>query len=1013
MKRVQIGSNIFKLDVANAPEECSRGLIGRSSLSDKEGMIFIFPDIQYRVFHTMGMSIYIDIIFIYNNQILQIEKNLSPNSGFIFSQFPVDKVIELKAGDADLYQIVPGTSIILLDEKILSKALVFSKENHLIPKDVPIHFPTKYTHGIRYISPHTSTDWVQLLGEYLPIYLVGGVVRDSLLGKDPKDVDVITLKNMDEVKNTLTSLKINYFTASSHESTITAVLGSNNIDIVSVDPKDFYRDLARRDFTINAIVQTVDGRIVDPFNGQVDLKNKVLRSPQDKSYEVFRDDPLRMIRAARFIGDLDLTPTSEVLDAISELRDMLSTVATERIGEEFEKIMSSNSPTKALLFLEHNGLLKYIHPLFSKMLNVPQNHLHHKYDVWGHTLTALKSIEDKKDLMLNLAVLLHDIAKPETADDKYIHFYGHDKKGAERAGEILSYLHFPKDIANRITRLVDNHMFVHNVGIKGTSGAYHILQLTMGDYLDLLLDLGRADIKGSAYTDTSIIDQIEQKIRSLKDIDVSKKNLSPLDGNDIIRRFNIKPGKIVGDIKNYLHDLVVDEKLDPKDKDTAEKLVRDHFNLNSLQKWLYKQALSHPGLLPKKVEEIVHPKEGLPFHRTTTVYVRPDEYSTPQKVKPRFGIHNIDFSGTENIKEVSERLENIKKHGLLVMDANSHPHTRTANKILKRSPAVYTYPIMNWLDDMEGVEYTTKKDMQPIIFVGFGPDLISQSKVYDMDITDSLVTRAIKNQRTLTDDEVEKYHETSRMLGAGIQDWEYPEILTFQTIPISNLVFWNDIENQLGISYRYKFDTVIKIVKKLFRDRIAHNLLKSNVEIGVYSPYWYNKRLEPVLSSSNVIKQDTGFAGTAATTADTGFFTPTYGGTFNKYGKKKSMRYMGDQKEYTIDLDKLLEGMNKENWTQGNYYSSSITPGVYRYKRFGDKDQEHEKTDTFNSARLLTILGEHINKLLTNNGIGNNFDSLSEAKNPNCRVCNVDCKCIKNLVCKCSHFCGCPNLLNI
>lgn len=417
---------------------------------------------------------------------------------------------------------------------------------------------------------NVATDWIRTFSNYIPLYFVGGFVRDKFMKKVSKDIDVVTTAPLDEVKRILGELNAKYHTTTSkQEEVLTLQIGAMMVDIVSSSAKDLVEDLARRDFTINAIAQTPTGQFYDPFNGLDDIKNRVLRSPYSNSRRVFKEDPIRILRGARFIAEYNLKPHQSVLDAIPETKDGLKDVPTERIGKEFAQIMQTSRPWKAFSFLAEHDLLKYIDPAIQKMVGFPQKHPNHKYDVWTHALVALKGGKSD-DLITNLAILFHDIGKPETADKDFVHFLGHEDVGAEITTKILSRLHFPSDTVRRVANLVENHMVRHALKNAG-SGALRKLKLKMGEDLGRLMTISRADTLGSAKPDTHLTDSLEKKLKSVGDIPAPKKDLSPLDGEQIMSTLGMTPGKNVGKVKQHLASLVEEDKLAHDDVAGAKK----------------------------------------------------------------------------------------------------------------------------------------------------------------------------------------------------------------------------------------------------------------------------------------------------------------------------------------------------------------------------------------------------------------------------------------------------------
>ena len=420
-----------------------------------------------------------------------------------------------------------------------------------------------------------AADWIRSLGNYLPMYFVGGFVRDKMFGKVAKDIDCVTTATLDDVKKIFDDLNIEYYTASRKEETLTFKIGTMEIDITAAEAEDLVADLARRDFTINSIAQNVTGSFYDPFKGLDDAKAKILRSPRSNSKKAFKEDPLRILRAARFVGEYALTPHSSVLRAIPLTRDGLSDIASERIGAELKKMMEVTRPWVAMEFLKEHELLGHVSPALEKMVGFEQNHPAHDKDVWDHTMAALKSAKSQ-DLILNLAILFHDVGKPETADAEKVHFLGHEDEGAKIVEETLTKLHFSSDIVKRVTNLVENHMFIPNAARDAKAPAFRRLKLRMEEDMDNLLALARADAMGSKKKDTSHVDEAEKKLEGIKDIPTKTKSLSPLNGDELMEMLEIKPGPKVGEILNHLHEEVIEGNLMPGDKEAAEKAARQY-----------------------------------------------------------------------------------------------------------------------------------------------------------------------------------------------------------------------------------------------------------------------------------------------------------------------------------------------------------------------------------------------------------------------------------------------------
>ena len=427
-------------------------------------------------------------------------------------------------------------------------------------------------------SRQKATDWLRLLGNYLPLYFVGGFVRDKLMGKVSSDVDIISLVPLEKVQETFDSLNIEYKKVSAKDKKIlTLKVAGMDVDVAAAEAEDLPKDLMKRDFTINAVAQSVTGQFYDPSNGLKDIKEKVLRSPRNQSDKRFQEDPVRMMRAARFIGNYKLKVHPSVIRAIKKNKDKLKDMPNARIGRELSKIMQTERPSDALEFMAEHDLLDAVDPALGAMVDYKQNTPHHKWDLWKHTITALKKAESE-DMVLNLAILFHDIGKPNAADEGQVTFHGHEKHSADHVAQILKRLAFPDDIRKRVENLVGMHMRLLTMPETAKVGAFRRLKIQAGEDFDRLVKLAKADTAGSGVdvdAKHKQLDVIIAKIKNIEDVP-DKKNLSPLTGQEIIESVGIREGPQVGEIKEHLHNLVIDEDLDATDKEGAVKEARNY-----------------------------------------------------------------------------------------------------------------------------------------------------------------------------------------------------------------------------------------------------------------------------------------------------------------------------------------------------------------------------------------------------------------------------------------------------
>ena len=337
-----------------------------------------------------------------------------------------------------------------------------------------------------------AADWIRTLGNYLPIYFVGGYVRDKFFKKVSKDLDLVATVELEKAKEVITQLNIDFKEKNNSHARLTFMVGGIRVDLISVTGEELLNNLRSRDFTINAIAQSVTGQFYDPTRGLEDVKKKWLRSPNSDSVKAFESDPVRILRAARLLADYPVKPHPTVISAIKKTKDGLSRKKKRRIGYELIKILQTEKPWVSMKFLSDHDILKYICSDLNKMVGFKQRGPTHKKDVWGHTLEAMKNA-NSDDLILNLAILFHDIGKPHTATDGQKSFPGHDKKGAQITKSTLTELGVPKDIVKRVVNMVENHLFVGLVGTKGQPEEYRKLALTLGGDIDRFFKLAAAD----------------------------------------------------------------------------------------------------------------------------------------------------------------------------------------------------------------------------------------------------------------------------------------------------------------------------------------------------------------------------------------------------------------------------------------------------------------------------------------------------------------------------------------
>ncbi|QBI56727.1 CCA-adding enzyme [Streptomonospora litoralis] len=432
--------------------------------------------------------------------------------------------------------------------------------------------------------------------------LVGGPVRDALLGRAVHDFDLTT----DAVPQTILSLVEGWadavWTVGIDFGTVGLRKGGLQLEITtyrseSYQPKSrkpevnygdsLHDDLLRRDFTVNAMaVRLPEREFVDPFGGLADLVLAGrLRTP-GKPEDSFSDDPLRIMRAVRFAAQLGLTPAAEVREAAAAMADRLTIVSAERVRDELTKLMLSSAPRTGVELMVDLGLAAHVLPEIPRMrLEIDEHHRHK--DVYDHSLTVLDQaieLEGKRgmepDLVLRLAALLHDIGKPKTRAFEAggrVTFHHHEVVGASMSKNRLSALRFSKDVVADVGKLVALHLRFHGYG-KGewTDSAVRRYARDAGDQLQRLHVLTRADCttrnRRKAAALARAYDDIERRIERLAEEEELDKVRPDLDGNEIQQILDIGPGPMIGKAWRFLLELRLEN--GPMGKDAAAAELR-------------------------------------------------------------------------------------------------------------------------------------------------------------------------------------------------------------------------------------------------------------------------------------------------------------------------------------------------------------------------------------------------------------------------------------------------------
>ena len=430
------------------------------------------------------------------------------------------------------------------------------------------------------------------------IFLVGGIVRDKVMGRPPtEDVDMVLEEDALEFARFLYKQGITEHRPVTYPRFGTAMvtIEGHTVELVGarkesyapesrkpeVERATLCDDILRRDFTINTLLENLHtGELLDlTGKGLMDIKAGIIRTPTEPA-TTFYDDPLRMLRAVRFAVRFDFEIEPKTYEAIIKDAQRLNIISKERIRDEFAKILLSDRPARGLRTLKETGLLAQFALEFLPMQGVTQDG-GHIYDVWEHTLHALDSLPPQADLVLRLAVLFHDTGKPTTKtvdDEGHSHFYGHEELSAEIARKVMNRLRFPTSETARVARLVSMHMRIGEYKSEWKDAAVRRLMRDAGPDISDLIALARADRVGAnpAATRGDLMELEHRMENILLKIPVHKME-SPLDGKEIMDLLHISSGPKVKEIKNFLCEQVIEGKIAPEDKEAARELVLKRF----------------------------------------------------------------------------------------------------------------------------------------------------------------------------------------------------------------------------------------------------------------------------------------------------------------------------------------------------------------------------------------------------------------------------------------------------
>ena len=412
-------------------------------------------------------------------------------------------------------------------------------------------------------------------------YLVGGCVRDILMGREPKDWDIATDAKPEQIQKIFPDsvyenkfgtvavktdskderLKIVEITTFRLEGKYTDKRHPDEVKFA----KTIEEDLSRRDFTINALALSIAkgmaGEIIDPFGGQQNIKDKIIRTvgiPEER----FNEDALRLMRTVRFAVELNFEIEGKTAKAIKKEHGLLEAIAKERIRDELIKIIMTPHPSPGFELLRQTGLLKFIVPELEEGWGVGQNK-HHIYNVWEHNLRALDyAAKNNYSLEVRLAALFHDVGKPrvKAGEGPDSTFYNHEIVGAKMAAQIFDRLHFSRDVAEKAIHLVRYHLFYYNVGEVTEAGVRRFLARVGPENVKDFIKVREADRIGSG-----VPKAVPYKIRHLLFMieKVKRDPISPkmlkVNGEDVMKILGIEPSPKVGRILSILLDEVIEE----------------------------------------------------------------------------------------------------------------------------------------------------------------------------------------------------------------------------------------------------------------------------------------------------------------------------------------------------------------------------------------------------------------------------------------------------------------------
>ena len=413
------------------------------------------------------------------------------------------------------------------------------------------------------------------------LYLVGGSVRDILIDSEKPlyDLDYTTNARPGEISKILSELTNSLWKQGIEFGTVGCLFEGFRHEITTFRQEAYIPesrkpavifgeslevDLSRRDFTINTIALDLSNmEIIDPYNGRSDLERAVLKTPLSPEIS-FSDDPLRMLRAARFISSHNVVPVEELVNAVQMLNDRINVVSKERIREELDKLLTTENPSNGLWFIVYNGLSAHFLPELDA-LKLEQDPIHKHKDVLAHTIAVVSKTSPNK--ITRLSALFHDIGKPKTRSfsPQGVSFHHHDVVGAKMTRKRMAALRYSKEDIEKVSKLVFLHLRFHTYRFGWTDKAVRRYAKDAGDLLLELNELTRCDCttqnENKARELAQRMDELERRLDELAEKEELSKLRPELDGEEVMEVLDLKPSKQVGVALDWLMELRLDEGL--------------------------------------------------------------------------------------------------------------------------------------------------------------------------------------------------------------------------------------------------------------------------------------------------------------------------------------------------------------------------------------------------------------------------------------------------------------------